>query len=125
MTLFFRHRWAVLPTCPDKRSRKSKISLVEDHFFYKFTSNFKQVSDKSNKYLSVGNPGILSIVVVVIFVLVPACTNLRRGPEYLLKVRYIILVDLLFSISNTVFCYGMETLSYVKKHVEKSGICVW
>ena len=54
---------------------------------------YKHVSDNSKKCLSVGNSGILSVIVVVVCVLAPAYTSLCRGLEYLLKVRYIILVD--------------------------------
>ena len=49
-------------------------------------------------------------------VLAPAYTSLCRGLEYLLKVRYIILVDPLkngFSIFDTIFGYRMETVPCV------------
>ena len=46
---------------------------------------YKHVSDKSKKYMSVGNSGILSVVVVC--VLNPAYTSLCKDLEYLPKVR--------------------------------------
>ena len=55
---------------------------------------YKHVSDNSKKCLSVGNFGILSVVVVgVLCSASTAYTGLCRGLKYLLKVRYIILVD--------------------------------
>ena len=86
---------------------------------------YKHVSYKSKKCLSVGNArissvgnfGILSVVVVVVVcVLAPAYTSLCRGLKYSPKVRYIILVDpngVGFLIFETVFLDRSATLSYV------------
>ena len=52
---------------------------------------YRHFSDKSWKCMSVDNSGILSAVVVS--VLTPAHISLYRCLEYLLKVRYIIIVD--------------------------------
>ena len=63
---------------------------------------------------SVGNSGILSVVCV----LAPAYTSLYRGLEYSSKVRYIIVVDLLwdgFLIFETVFLGRSATLPYIWK----------
>ena len=54
---------------------------------------YKHVLDNYKKCLSVGNSGILSVVVVVVCVLAPAYTSLCRGLKYSPKVMYIILVD--------------------------------
>ena len=50
----------------------------------------KHVSEKSKKCLSVGNSEILYVVVCVLAL---AYTSLCRGLQYLLKVRYIIVVN--------------------------------
>ena len=58
----------------------------------------------------------------VVFVLVPAYTSLCRGLDYLLKVRYIIVVVLNGSdsmIFSTFFCYGMEILPYVAENTSQ------
>ena len=55
---------------------------------------------------------------LIVCVLAPAYTSLCRDLQYLLKVRYIIIVYpniVAFLISNTGFYYGMETLSHVWK----------
>ena len=60
----------------------------------------------------------LSSVVFGVYVLAPAYTNLWRGLEYLLKVRYIIVVEHFqdgFLIFETVFLGKSATLLYVKK----------
>ena len=76
--------------------------------------------------MSVGNFGTLFSSVCV---LAPTYTSLCRGLEYLLKVRYIILVypnGAGFLIFNSVFCCMIGTLPYVWKYITKmSGICVW
>ena len=51
---------------------------------------YKHVSDKSKKWLSVDNSGILSVVVIC---LAPAHTSLCRGLKYPLKAKYTIVVD--------------------------------
>ena len=79
---------------------------------------YKHVADEFTKYLSVGKSGILSVVVVIVCVLASAYSSVCRGFEYLLKVRYIVLVDPLwdgFLISETVFLGRSATLPYVWK----------
>ena len=65
---------------------------------------YKHVSDNSKKSLSVGNSGILSVIVVC--VLAPAYISLCRGLEYSTKHRNITVVDPNgdgFSIFETIF----------------------
>ena len=108
---YFRHEYSSI-LC--KRSYRPKWNIY-NHFL-----------DNSKKCLSVGNSGILSVVVVVVVcVIAPACTSLCRGRKYLIKVRYIILVDLnsaRFLIFETVVLGRTATLPYVKKNTK---ICVW
>ena len=69
----------------------------------------------SKECLSVGNSGILSVVVVV-YVLAPGYTSLCRGMKYSPKVIYTILVDPYgaeFLIFETVFLGRSATLPYV------------
>ena len=73
---------------------------------------YKHVSDESKKCLSVGNARILSVVCEQS----PAFPSICRGLEYLLKVRYIILVVpnvAGFLISNTVFLLHDGNTAYV------------
>ena len=51
---------------------------------------YEHLSDKSKKYQSVGNSGILFIVCVLAHAYY---TSLCRGLEYLLKIQCVILVD--------------------------------
>ena len=79
------------------------------------------------KCLYVGNSGILTVVVIVVC-LCPAYTSLCTGLEYLLKVRYITVVNANngagFLIFNTGFMGWKNTAP--EKYITKMGdICVW
>ena len=77
--------------------------------------------------MSVGNSDCRRLSSVC--VLAPAYTSLCRGLEYLLKVRYIILVVLNgagFLIFNTIFVTGWEYCPVSENNIIKmSGNCVW
>ena len=90
------------------------------------------VLDNSKKYLYIGNSGILSVVIVVVVIvciLALAYTSLCRGLEYLLKVRYTILVDpngVGFLIFETIFLGSLSTLPYFWKvhHNNLQHLCL-
>ena len=88
----------------------------------------KHESDKNKKCLSLGNFGVLSVIVVCSAPI--ALTSLGRGLKYLLKVPYIILdypnVSE-FLIFQTLCLGSSKTLSYVWKDykIKINGICVF
>ena len=88
-----------------------------DHIWYKHDL------DKPKKCLSVGYSGVLSVVVVIICVLAPAYISSYRCLEYLLEVRYIILIDPNrdgFMICETTFVSRLATLPYVWRIYHKN-----
>ena len=89
---------------------------------------YKHVSGNSKKCLSVGNSGILTVVVGV-WILAPTYTSLCRGLTYSQKVRYIIVVYPLrarFLIFETVLLGRSATLPYVWKihHKNEWHLCL-
>ena len=103
------------------------VNLYFKHFFVIFE---KKVLDQNRPYmykhlLYKSKTVILSVVVVIIVVcvLAPAYTSLCRGLEYLLKVRYVVLLDTNgagFLISNTIFSLrDVNTALFLKNTSQK------
>ena len=79
--------------------------------------SYINVSDKSKKCLSVVNSRILSVVCGQL----PACPTLCRSLEYLLKVRYIILV-----VSKVSYILLQDGNTALRLNITKmNGIYVW